>query len=214
MSSPHAEPAPGVRIHPTALVEPGVSLGPGTSVWDAVHIRRNARLGRDCIVGEKTYIAYDVVIGSLVKINACVYICAGVTIEDGCMISAHVVFTNDVYPRATDPDLTTLQTSDPTEETLATVVRRGATIGANATIGPGLVIGEFAMVGMGAVVTRDVPAHGLVLGVPARQVGFACRCGHRLSRAHDDGRQWTCGRCGRRYAAADGSLLAESRAGG
>ena len=87
-------------IHPTAMFEDGVVLGPGTSIWDNVHIRRDARIGEQCIVGEKTYIAYEVSIGNRVKINAMVYICAEVTIEDGVMISAGVVFTNDRFPRA------------------------------------------------------------------------------------------------------------------
>ena len=116
------------------------------------------------------------------------------------MISAQVVFTNDRYPRATDPELLELQTSDPTQETLPTVVRRGVTIGANATIGPGLEIGEFAMVGMGATVTRDVPPYALVLGSPARLAGFVCRCGHRLAKEHENGNErWKCDRCDRRY---------------
>jgi acetyltransferase-like isoleucine patch superfamily enzyme len=175
------EPRPA-RIHPTAIVEAGVVIGPGTAVWDSVHIRTGARIGRDCIVGEKTYVAYGVVVGDLVKINAAAYLCAGVTIEDGVMISAHVVFTNDRFPRATDSDLRGLRTSEPTGETLATRVRRGATIGAGAVIGPGIVIGEWAMVGMGAVVTRDVPAHALAFGNPARVCGLVCRCGMALAR--------------------------------
>lgn len=172
-----------VRVHPTALVEDGVALGDGCAVWDGAHIRRGARLGRDCIVGEKSYIAYDVVVGDLCKLNACVYLCAGVTLEDGVMVAAHAVFTNDLHPRATDPDVTMLQTSAPTAATLATVVRRGATIGANATIGPGLELGAFCMVGMGSVVTADVPAHALVVGNPARLAGVVCRCGEVVARA-------------------------------
>src|SRR5690606_5194955 len=93
-------------VHPTAIVEDGVRIGADSAIWDHVHLRRNATIGRGCIVGEKTYVAYDVVIGDLVKINACVYVCAGVTIEDGCMIAAHVVFTNDRTPRATDAEVT------------------------------------------------------------------------------------------------------------
>jgi acetyltransferase-like isoleucine patch superfamily enzyme len=171
------------RVHPTALVEEGVELGAGTAVWDSAHVRRGARIGRDCIVGEKAYIAYDVVVGDLCKLNACVYLCAGVTLESGVMVAAHAVFTNDLLPRATDPDVMALQTSAPTAATLTTVVRRGATIGANATIGPGLELGAFCMVGMGSVVTADVPPHGLVVGNPARVVGAVCRCGEVVARA-------------------------------
>src|SRR5687767_7332120 len=116
---------PPPRIHPTALVEADVAIGNGTSIWDNVHVRRGAVIGRKCIVGEKTYVAYDVRIGDLVKLNACVYVCAQVAIEDGVMISAHTVFTNDRFPRSCDPDLRDLQTSDPTAETLWTTVRRG-----------------------------------------------------------------------------------------
>jgi len=195
---------PPPRIHPTALVEQDVRIGNGTSVWDNVHVRRGARIGRKCIVGEKSYIAYDVVIGDLVKLNAAVYVCAQVTIEDGVMIAAHTVFTNDRFPRACDPDLNDLQSSDPNEETLWTRVGRGTTIGANCTIGPGLTIGEFAMVGMGSVVTKSVPAHGLVLGNPARLVGLVCRCGEPVAKF--SGREppaagtFECHRCRRRVA--------------
>ncbi|MBL8747790.1 MAG: N-acetyltransferase [Planctomycetes bacterium] len=181
MNDPAA--ATGVRIHPTAIVESGVVIGPRTAIWDGVHVRAGARIGRDCIVGEKTYVAYDVRIGDLVKINACVYVCAGVEIEDGVMVAAHTVFTNDRFPRATDPDLGGLLTSAPTDATLTTRVRRGATIGANCTIGPGIELGEFCMVGMGSVVTADVPAHALVLGNPARLAGLVCRCGEPVARA-------------------------------
>ena len=189
-------------IHPTALVEEGVTLGLNTRVWDGVHIRKNARIGHDCIVGEKTYVAYGVVIGNYVKINAVAYICAEVEIEDFVMISAHTVFTNDRFPRSGNKELTGLETSDPTEETLKCRVRRGVSIGANATIGPGLTLGEFSMVGMGSVVTRDVPPHALVLGNPARVAGWLCACGHPLVR----GKAGTpvppetrCERCGRNY---------------
>ncbi len=176
------------RVHPTAIVEDGVVIGEGTAIWDGVHVRRRARIGCNCIVGEKTYIAYDVRIGDLVKLNAHVYVCAGVTIEDGCLVAAHVVFTNDSHPRATDPELRRLLPSDPGPATRCTTVRRGAAIGANATIGPGLVLGTFCMVGMGAVVTKDVPPHGLVVGNPARLVGLVARDGTRVWTAGSDGR--------------------------
>lgn len=169
-------------VHPTALVEDGVDLGAGTKVWDGVHLRHGAKIGRSCIIGEKTYVAYDVVIGNFVKLNASVYICAEVTIEDFCMISAHTVFTNDRFPRAFNRAMTGLETSAPTDETLATRVGRGTTIGANATVGPGVTLGEFSMVGMGAVVTRSIPGHALVVGNPATQVGWVSICGHPVLR--------------------------------
>jgi acetyltransferase-like isoleucine patch superfamily enzyme len=178
-----SDPLPPAWIHPAAIVEDGVALGPGTRVWDGAHLRKGARVGERCIVGEKTYLAYDVVVGDLCKLNACVYVCAGVTIERGVMIAAHTVFTNDVFPRAADPELRELRSSAPNEHTLATTVCRGATIGANCTIGPGLRLGAFCMVGMGSVVTADVPSHGLVLGNPAHLVGLVCSCGERVARA-------------------------------
>jgi acetyltransferase-like isoleucine patch superfamily enzyme len=195
-------------VHPTALVEEGVSLGLNTRVWDGVHIRREAKIGHDCIVGEKTYVAYGVVIGNYVKINAVVYICAEVEIGDFCMISAHTVFTNDRFPRSGNRELTGLETSAVTEETLKTHVRRGVSIGANATIGPGLTLGEFSMVGMGSVVTRDVPAHALVVGNPAKVVGWLCACGHPIFKGRDKTPQGklSCERCGREYVGEGGGV--------
>jgi UDP-2-acetamido-3-amino-2,3-dideoxy-glucuronate N-acetyltransferase len=195
------------RIHPTAIVEAGVTIGPGTAVWDNVHIRHSTCIGAECIVGEKTYIAYGVRIGDRVKINAFVYICAAVTLEDGVMISAGTVFTNDRFPRATTPDLTALRPSEPDEHTLPTLVREGATIGARCVIGNDLVIGRFAMVGMGAVVTKSVPDFHLVLGHPAVSVGAVCRCGQLLLRfGAASGGERACRACGRRYALDGGAL--------
>jgi UDP-2-acetamido-3-amino-2,3-dideoxy-glucuronate N-acetyltransferase len=194
-----------VNIHPTAIVEKGVVFGPGTSVWDNVHIRNGARLGTECIVGEKTYIAYDVVIGNRVKINAFVYICYGVTIEDGVMISAGTIFTNDLYPRACTPDLSQSLPSQPNETTRTTHVGAGATIGAGCVIGSGLRIGRFSMVSMGSVVTRSID---LALGNPAQSVGCVCRCGQRLAKwapgkpvSHG---LLSCQNCGRDYEVTDG----------
>ena len=181
-----------------------MQLGEGTSVWDGAHIRTRAQIGRECIVGEKTYIAYDVKIGDRVKLNAFVYICAGVTIEDRVMISAGTVFTNDTYPRATMPDGRPM-TSDPTEETLQTVVRIGTTIGANATIGPGVELGEFCMVGMGAVVTSDVKPFELVVGSPARRIGWVCMCGARLTFQSARG-DAVCTKCQSAYQEHDGRV--------
>ena len=191
------------RIHPTALVEDDVLIGDGTSIWDNVHIRRGARIGVQCIVGEKTYIAYDVRIGDRVKINAMVYICAGVHVETGVMISAGTTFTNDRFPRATTPDLSELRPSEPDDHTLDTHVREGATIGAQCTVGPGLEIGRFATIGMGSLVTRSIPAFHLSIGSPARSVGCVCRCGEPFLKfpagEPPDHHSASCASCGLRY---------------
>ena len=201
---------PSVRIHPTALIEDGVEIGSGTAVWDNVHLRGPSRIGRECIVGEKTYIAYGVTIGDRVKINAFVYICTGVQIDSGVMISAGTIFTNDRFPRATTPDLTALRGSEPDETTLPTQVREGATIGARSVIGCDLEIGRFAMVGMGSVVTRSVADFHLVIGHPARPVGAVCRCGEPVARwqagkpiEHQDVACTNCERC---YAIRAGAV--------
>jgi UDP-2-acetamido-3-amino-2,3-dideoxy-glucuronate N-acetyltransferase len=192
-----------VRIHPTALVEDNVVLGRGTSVWDSAHIRHGTQLGDECLVGGKTTIAYDVKIGNRVKINSAAYICNAVTIEDGVMISAGVIFTNDRFPRATTSDLRQLRPSAPDEHTLPTLVREGATIGAGAIIGCDLTIGRFAMVGMGSIVTRSVADFHLVVGSPARSIGCVCRCGERLllwgELADELPREIACLACGLRY---------------
>jgi UDP-2-acetamido-3-amino-2,3-dideoxy-glucuronate N-acetyltransferase len=191
------------QIHPTAEIEHGVEIGPGTAIWDHVHVRGPARIGSDCIVGEKTYIAHGVDVGDRVKINAFVYVCQGVVIEDGVMVSAGTIFTNDRYPRATAPDLQALRASAPGPDTPETFVREGATIGAGAVIGPGLEIGRFAMVGMGAVLTRSVDPFHLVTGNPAATAGYVCRCGHTLLRvaggAAPDVGEVECRSCGAIY---------------
>lgn len=198
-----------MAVHPTAIVEPGVSIGRNTAIWDNVHVRHSTRIGADCIIGEKSYIAYGVRIDDLVKINAFVYVCTGVTIERGVMISAGVTFTNDRFPRATTIGLDRLLPSDPDEKTLHTLVREGATIGASATIGPGVTIGRFAMIGMGAVVTRDVPDFAIVYGNPARLVGYACACGQPLAQAETPNAAVRCGPCGSSYE-FDGAKLSQT----
>lgn len=195
---------PHVHIEPTAIIERDVSIGKGSSIWDNVHIRHSAEIGEECIVGEKTYIAYGVRIGHRVKLNAFVYLCNAVTIEDGVMVSAGTVFTNDRFPRAATVDLKRRLPSDPSEHTLPTLVREGATIGANCTIGNDLIIGRFAMVGMGSVVTHSVSDFHLVVGNPARPVGCVCRCGQLLARFAEasDTFEKSC-QCGLRYRIED-----------
>jgi len=199
------------QVHPSAIVEDGVELGRGTRVWDNAHIRGPTRIGADCIVGEKTAIAYGVSIGDRVKINSFVSICTAVTIEDGAMVSAGTVFTNDRFPRATTVDLTALRTSEPDGRTRPTLVREGATIGARSVVGSDLVIGRWAMVGMGSVVTRSVPDFFLVVGHPARPVACVCRCGEPFLRfdlgAPADAEGLKCPACGLRYALRDGAVI-------
>ena len=198
------------RIHPTAIIEEGVSVGARTAIWDHVHVRGPTSIGHDCIIGEKTYVAYGVSIGNYVKINANVYICTGITIEDNVMIAAGSIFTNDRNPRAFSDRCNGLAPSEPTKDTLESTVCTGATIGAGVVIGPGLVIGPYAMVGMGAVVVKSVPPHGLLHGNPARLHGYVCTCGVPLLRIqgplHVAGapKALECSRCGRRFTFCEG----------
>ena len=196
------------RVHPTAIIEDNATLGDGTSVWDNVHIRHGASLGESCIVGGKSCIAYDVQIGNRVKINSNAYICNAVTIEDGVMISAGVIFTNDKFPRAATPDLAELRGSEPDAHTLTTIVREGCTIGAGAIIGSDLELGRFSMIGMGSVVTKTVGDFCLVVGNPGHLRGFVCRCGEPTARFRDVAEIATgplsCDACNRMYHYADG----------
>jgi UDP-2-acetamido-3-amino-2,3-dideoxy-glucuronate N-acetyltransferase len=194
-----------VRIHPTARIEEGVAIGGGTVIWDHVHIRGpGTTIGAECIVGEKTYIAYGVAIGNRVKLNAFVYVCNAVTIEDGVMVAAGTIFTNDRFPRATTVDLRRLRSSGPDDHTRPTLVREGATIGAGCVIGNDLAIGRFAMIGMASVITHPVPDFHLVVGHPARSIGMVCRCGEPFVRhapgAKPEFREYRCAVCGLRYA--------------
>lgn len=208
MSPPQA----GVRIHPTAEIEDGVEIGEGTAIWSGVHVRGpGTRIGGECIVGERTHIAYGVRIGDRVKLNAFVYVCTGVTIENGVMIGAGTIFTNDRYPRATTPDLSTLRPSEPDERTLPTLVGEGASIGAGSVIGCDLSIGRFALVGMGSVVTRSAPAFHLVVGQPSRSVAVISRVGEpivRFSGARPPDRdEVVCPVSGLHYAIRNGEVI-------
>lgn len=160
----------GVYIHPTAEVSPQARVGTGTKIWNQAQIREDAAVGENCIISKNVYIDAGVLIGSGVKIQNNVNVYHGVTVEDDVFLGPSMTFTNDRFPRAFNNDF-------PVSETL---VKRGASIGANATIRCGIVIGEYAMVGSGSVVTRDVPAYALVAGNPARQIGWVCKCGGKL----------------------------------
>jgi len=167
-----------VHIHTTAEVSDKATIGDGTAIWHQCQIREDVTIGENCILGRGVYIDAGVSIGKHVKIQNYVSIYHGVTIEDGVFIGPHVCFTNDLRPRAINPD-GSLKAGDDWELSL-TLVKRGAAIGANSTIRCGISIGEWAMVGSGSVVTRDVPDYGLVLGNPAKQHGYVCPCGEKF----------------------------------
>ena len=185
-----------VRIHPTAEVSDKAVIGNGSSVWHHAQVREGVHIGQNCIIGKGVYVDAGVRIGDNVKIQNYVSVYHGVTIEDGVFVGPHVCFTNDLQPRAINPD-GSLKAAD--DWVLSeTHVERGAALGANATIRCGITIGEWSMVGSGSVVTHDVPAHGLVYGNPARLHGFVCACGEQVHREGliDDHAMAKCPRCG------------------
>jgi len=166
-------------IHSSAEVEDGATIGPDTKIWHLCHVRRGAQIGSECVLGRGVFIDSGVIIGSRVKIQNYVSVFHGVTVEDGVFIGPHVCFTNDRLPRAVNPDQTLKRGDDWTLST--TLLCAGASIGANATIVCGITIGHWAMVGAGSVVTHDVPEFGLVVGNPARLIGYICACGIRYT---------------------------------
>jgi UDP-2-acetamido-3-amino-2,3-dideoxy-glucuronate N-acetyltransferase len=178
-------------IHPTAIVEAGARVGAGTRIWHWVHVMPGAQIGARCSIGQGCFIG-AVRIGDGCRIQNGVSIYDGVTLEDDVFLGPSCAFTNVAHPRAHVPRKASYA---------PTLVGRGATVGANATIVCGVSIGAYAMIGAGAVVTRDVPPHALVVGVPARQVGWACRCGETLPPS------LACEACGDAYAAAAGGAL-------
>ncbi len=186
-------PASSVFIHPTAEVSPRARLGDSVRIWNQAQVREDAELGAECIVGKDAYIDVGVRVGARCKIQNGVYLYHGVTVEDGVFLGPRVTTTNDLRPRATWPSGAARGPSDWT--VTPTLIRRGAAIGAGAILVCGITIGEFAMVAAGAVVTREVPAHGLVRGNPARLHGAVCACGQSLRRADLSGLTARCPAC-------------------
>lgn len=175
--------------HPTAVVDAGAELGAGTKVWHFCHVTRGARIGKACVLGQNVFVAATAVIGDGCKIQNNVSLYDGVVLRDHVFVGPSAVFTNVINPRAA------IIRKD---EYKLTEVETGATIGANATIVCGNRIGAHALVGAGAVVTHDVPRHALVAGVPAKRIGWICRCGVTLP-ALVRGRT-KCKACGMTYA--------------
>ncbi|MBI4934158.1 MAG: N-acetyltransferase [Actinobacteria bacterium] len=185
-----------VYIHPSANVSSQALIGDGTKIWHEAQVREGATIGTSCILGKGVYVDSGVRIGSNVKIQNRVSVYHGVTIDDGVFVGPHVCFTNDKLPRAITPDGRLKRDDDWIVGN--TVVKRGASLGAHSVILPDVTIGEFAMVGCGSVVTRDVPGFGLVVGNPARLVGFVCPCGSSLKSrgTSDDPVAMVCPQCG------------------
>lgn len=159
-------------IHETAIVDDGVALGEGSKIWHFVHVCRGASVGEGAVLGQNVFIGNGVRIGAGVKIQNNVSVYAGVEIDDDVFLGPSCVFTNVNNPRAF---------VERKDEFRKTRVHRGASIGANATVVCGHDVGEYAFVGAGAVVTKDVVPHALMVGTPARRIGFMCRCGEKLA---------------------------------
>ena len=176
------------RVHPSAVVDPGAEIGDGTKVWHFCHIMPQARIGRDCSLGQNVFVADRVVVGDNVKIQNNVSLYEGVILEDDVFCGPSMVFTNVINPRSH---------VSRREEYQTTRVKRGASIGANATVVCGNDVGRYAFIGAGAVVTSDVPDFALMVGVPARRIGWMCQCGIRLPQS--SGGQVTCDECGSVY---------------
>ena len=186
--SPHAVSSSRCFIHPTAVIDEPCEIGRGTRVWHFTHVMERSRIGKNCNLGQNVHVAPGVRIGNNVKIQNNVSIYTGVELEDDVFCGPSMVFTNVINPRSH---------LNRKEEYQRTLVRRGATLGANCTIVCGVTIGEYAFVAAGAVVTRDVSDYALVMGVPCKQVGWMCRCGVRLEVTDDH--TATCRSCRETY---------------
>lgn len=183
-------------VHESSYIDDDCVIGDGTMIWHFCHVIRGSRLGEKCRIGQNVVIGPDVAIGRNCKIQNNVSIYNGVTLEDDVFCGPSMVFTNIGTPRSH---------VDRRGEYAVTLVRQGASIGANATIVCGHTLGRFCFVGAGAVVTRDVKDHALVVGNPARQIGWMCHCGERLQLEQQAA---VCGRCGSRYREQSGGLVA------
>jgi len=188
-----------IRIHPTADVSDQAQIGDGTAIWQQVQVREHATIGQNCILGKGVYVDFEVQIGDHCKLQNGAYVYHGVTLEDGVFVGPGVILTNDRLPRAINPDGSLKTEAD--WEVGPIWVKQGASLGAGSVILPGVTVGQFALVGAGAIVTRSVPEHGLVVGNPARLVGYVCRCGRPLTPAGRDEEKalFRCDTCGEVY---------------
>jgi UDP-2-acetamido-3-amino-2,3-dideoxy-glucuronate N-acetyltransferase len=184
-------------VHPTAVVDEPSVIGAGTAIWHFSHVLKGSRIGSNCKIGQNVVIGPDVTIGNRCKIQNNVSVYPGVTLEDDVFCGPSMVFTNINTPRSAVPRNTAAQYGK-------TLVRKGATIGANATIVCGHTLGEYAFIGAGAVVTSDIPSYAMAYGNPAKVQGWACECGVRL---HFRGSKATCDECGKTFAKDKNSIV-------
>ena len=184
------------QAHETAIIDDGARIGRGTRVWHWVHVCAGAVIGENCTLGQGVFIGNRVKIGNGVKIQNNVSVYEGVTLEDFVFCGPSMVFTNVFNPRSEIPRMTELR---------PTLVKRGTTLGANSTILCGITIGQYAFIGAGAVVTKDVPDHALVIGNPGRVTGWMCHCGVKLL---VKGKKATCPTCGKHYLSGKTGLKA------
>ena len=192
----------GVRIAPSAEVDARARVGAGTSVWSNAAIREDAEVGRECVIGRGAYIGPGVRLGDRVKVQNLAQIYEPATVADGAFVGPAVVFTNDLYPRAVTPEGRLKNQED--WDAVGVTVLEGASIGARAVCVAPVVVGRWATVAAGAVVAADVPDFGLVVGVPARRVGWMGRAGFPL--VHEGSGSYRCPRTGARYQERDGAL--------
>jgi len=171
--------APSARVHASADLEAGVSVGPGTSIWHRAQLRTGARIGAECVIGRDAFIDEGVTLGDRVKVQNGALVYHGVTVEDGVFIGPGAILTNDRFPRAITSSGDLARAEDWTVSPIT--LRRGCSIGAGAVVVAGIDVGSFATVGAGAVVTRPVADYALVVGNPARRLGWVCACGLRLT---------------------------------
>jgi len=172
---------PSARVHPSADIEVGASVGPRTSIWQRAQVRAGASIGAECVIGRDAFIDEGVPLGDRVKVQNGALVYHGVTVEDGVFIGPGAILTNDRYPRAITSTGELARAADWTVSPIT--LRRGCSIGAGAVVVAGVDVGSFATVGAGAIVTRTVPDYALVAGNPARRIGWVCACGARLSDA-------------------------------